>query len=79
MSVILLTYVVATSTLYTCLMNMASLAIFQTLMCVIMVIGKFFFVYVLETFSSQKLWVLGACLHLADSLFHCVPVTDWIL
>ena len=66
MSVILFTFVVATSTLSTCRMNMSALAIFQTWFWVRIVIGKFSFVYVLETFSPQKLRVLGACLHLAD-------------
>jgi hypothetical protein len=60
-------------------MNMATLAIFQAWIWVRVGIGKFLFVCVLQTFSPRKLHVLGACLHLADYLYHCIPIMDWIL
>jgi len=62
--------------LLTCLMIMAALATFKAWIWVGFGIGKFLFVDVLKTFSPQKLHVLGACLHLAVCLLHCVPITD---
>jgi fucose permease len=57
-------------------MIMAALAIFQAWFWVGFGIGKFLFVYVLKTFSPQKLRVVGACLHLADCPFNCVTIRD---
>jgi hypothetical protein len=65
--------------LLTCLVIMAALAIFQAWIWVGFVIDKFLFVCMLKTLSPRKLHILGACLHLADFLFHCVPVMYWIL
>jgi len=42
-------------------------------------IGKFLFDFVLKTFSPREVSVLGANLHLAGYLLHCIPKTDCIL
>jgi len=57
-------------------MNMAALAMFHAWICVSVGIGKFLFIYVFKTFSPRKLYVFGACFHLADFLLHCITVTD---
>jgi len=65
--------------LLTCVMNMEALSIFQAWVCMEEGIGKFFLDIYVKTFSPWKVHVLGACLHLAGCLLHCVPVMDWIL
>jgi hypothetical protein len=57
-------------------MIMSALATFKAWIWVGFGTGNFLFVNVLKTISPQKLHVLGACLHLAVWLLHCVPVVD---